>query len=89
MTSDVADSPARDEGGTVDARADLVRALRHLPLRERQCVVLRYYADLSEEETANALGVSLGTIKSSASRGLATLRTLVPSDTPSSKGATS
>lgn len=89
VTSDIEESATRDAHGTVDARADLVRALRHLPLRERQCVVLRYYADLSEEETANALGVSVGTVKSSASRGLATLRTIVKTDTPSSKGAAS
>lgn len=59
-------------------------------MRERQCVVLRYYADLSEEETANALGVSLGTVKSSASRGLATLRTLVPlASSETTKGSAS
>lgn len=89
-TADVAEAPTRDAHGTVDARADLVRALRELPLRERQCVVLRYYADLSEEETANALGVSLGTVKSSASRGLATLRTLVPlASSETTKGSAS
>lgn len=76
--TDCADErPGRDANETVDARADLVRALRVLPVRERQCVVLRYYADLSEQQTADALGVSVGTVKSSASRGLATLRTMV------------
>lgn len=53
---------------------DLVRALQEIPARERQVVVLRYYADMSEQAVADALDVSLGTIKSSASRGLAKLR---------------
>ena len=63
---------------TVDKRDQLVRALRTLPERERACVVLRHYADLSELDTADVLGVSLGTVKSSTSRGLARLRTALP-----------
>ena len=54
----------------------LLSALATLPLRERQCVVLRHYADLPEAEVADLLGVSIGTVKSSASRGLMRLRTL-------------
>lgn len=60
-----------------DRRVDLVRALQQLPPRERQCVVLRHYLDLSEQQTADTLGVSLGTVKSSTSRGLAGLRDLL------------
>lgn len=52
----------------------LVRALQRLSLRERQIVVLRYYADLPEAEVAATLGVSVGTVKSTASRALARLR---------------
>ena len=52
----------------------LVRALQDLTVRERQIVVLRYYADLPEAEVADLLGVSVGTVKSTASRGLAHLR---------------
>ncbi len=52
----------------------LVRALATLSPRERQVVVLRYYADVSEQEVAATLGIGLGTVKSSASRGLARLR---------------
>lgn len=56
---------------------DLVRALQQLPARERQIVVLRYYADQSELQVAQTLGVSLGTVKSSGSRGLGRLRVLL------------
>jgi RNA polymerase sigma-70 factor (sigma-E family) len=52
-------------------------ALRQLPERQRTAVVLRYYADLSEAETAAAMGVAVGTVKSSVSRGLDRLRDLV------------
>jgi RNA polymerase sigma-70 factor (sigma-E family) len=55
----------------------LLSALATLPLRERQCVVLRHYADVPESEAADLLGVSTGTVKSSTSRGLARLRTLL------------
>jgi RNA polymerase sigma factor (sigma-70 family) len=55
-------------------RIDLARALRRLPRRQRQVVVLRYLADWSENDVATALGVSGGAVKSHASRGLAALR---------------
>jgi len=55
----------------------LVRALATLAPRERQVVVLRHYVDLSEHEVAETLGVGLGTVKSSASRGLAKLREIL------------
>jgi RNA polymerase sigma-70 factor (sigma-E family) len=55
-------------------RIDLARALRRLPRRQRQVVVLRYMADWPELEVAEALGCSPGTVKSHASRGLAHLR---------------
>ena len=49
-------------------------ALRGLPSKQRAVVVLRYYDDLSVEQTAAALGCSAGTVKSQSSRGLAALR---------------
>jgi len=55
-------------------RIDLARALRRLPRRQREVVVLRYMADWPELEVAEALGCSPGTVKSHASRGLAHLR---------------
>ncbi|AKU16238.1 SigE family RNA polymerase sigma factor [Luteipulveratus mongoliensis] len=63
-----------DEHGRAEDRDLLMRLLRALPPRERQIVVLRHYDDLSEREVADALGISLGTVKSSTSRGLATMR---------------
>ncbi len=55
-------------------RIDIARALRRLPRRQREVVVLRYLADWPELEVADALGCSPGTVKSHASRGLAHLR---------------
>ena len=49
-------------------------ALADLPKRQRAMVVLRYYEDLNEAETADVLGVSIGTVKSTTSRALAKLR---------------
>ena len=55
-------------------RDTVVRALAALPARQRACVVLRYYEDLSVSETAEALGCSEGNVKSQTSRALATLQ---------------
>jgi RNA polymerase sigma-70 factor (sigma-E family) len=66
-----------DETDTVDERAVLFAALKHLPPRQRAAVVLRHYDGLSEAATAAALACSVGTIKSQTARGLATLRKLL------------
>jgi RNA polymerase sigma-70 factor (sigma-E family) len=58
----------------VDDRDALWRALGALPRRQRAVVVLRYYEDLSEADTASALGISTGTVKSQAAKALAALR---------------
>ncbi|MDQ3176214.1 MAG: SigE family RNA polymerase sigma factor [Actinomycetota bacterium] len=70
------DGDRAEPGGDVFAaeREELVAALRNLPRRQREAVVLRHVADLSEAETADALGCSVGTVKSTVSRGLASLR---------------
>jgi RNA polymerase sigma-70 factor (sigma-E family) len=58
----------------VDLRQALVQALRRLPDRQRAVVVLRFHGDLTEAATAQALGLSVGTVKSYTSRALTTLR---------------
>ena len=69
-------------GDRVDLALDLVRVLQALPRRERECVVLRHYLDLSEKDAATTLGVSTGTVKSSTSRGLAALRAALTEGEP-------
>ena len=54
--------------------ADLWALVQTLPRKQRAAVVLRYYGELSEAETAEVLGVSVGTVKSQTSRALAALR---------------
>lgn len=51
----------------------LLQAIRGLPPRQREALVLRYYLDLSEEETARSMGIRPGTVKSATSRALAAL----------------
>ena len=67
---------APDETVSVDQRDELVRLLRALPPRQRTAVILRYWEELSEAETARLMGCSVGNVKSSASRGLRKLREL-------------
>ena len=55
----------------------LLAALQRLPARQRTAVVLRYYSDMTEAQAAEAMGVTVGTVKSSVSRGLERLRTLL------------
>jgi RNA polymerase sigma-70 factor (sigma-E family) len=70
-----ADAPSA-ESQSLDSigNATLLAALRRLPVRQRETLVLRYYADLSEAEIAETLGISRGAVKSHASRGIAALR---------------
>jgi RNA polymerase sigma-70 factor (sigma-E family) len=60
-----------------DDRIVLLAALAAVPPRQRACLVLRYYDDLSIEATAEVLGCSVGTVKSNTSRGLEALRRLL------------
>ena len=69
---------ARDATVTVDNRDLVVRLLKDLPEQQRKIVVLRYYTDLTEQATADALGISVGAVKSAASRGLAAVRRALP-----------
>jgi RNA polymerase sigma-70 factor (sigma-E family) len=65
-----AHDPQYDGTGTA-----LWAAVRSLPPRQRTVIALRYYEQLTEAETAATLGISVGTVKSQASRAIATLRT--------------
>ena len=63
--------------GRVETSADLAQALGELPPRQRVALVLRYFEDLSEAEAAEAMGCSVGTVKSTTSRALERLRSAV------------
>lgn len=65
--------PDRTEDPDIPAVVDVQDALRELPFRKRACVVLRHAFDLSEKDTALALGISVGTVKSQTSKGMAEL----------------
>ncbi|MFE7133835.1 SigE family RNA polymerase sigma factor [Streptomyces sp. NPDC057638] len=78
---DVPDAvPVADAYAGVDLEQSLAAAVRALPARQRAVVVLRYFEDLSVEETAATLGCTTGTVKSQSSKALRTLRGLLPSD---------
>ena len=70
------EAPGSDSGALVTERRDAVlAAMRSLPDRQREVMALRYYAEMSEAEIADAMGISRGAVKSHASRGAAALRT--------------
>jgi RNA polymerase sigma-70 factor (sigma-E family) len=74
------DAGTADDGtAAVDLRDALVRLLAQLPPRQRAVIVLRYWEQRTEAETAALLGCSEGTVKSAASRGLRRLRELAES----------
>jgi RNA polymerase sigma-70 factor (sigma-E family) len=68
------DTVAPDPSGDVVDRRVLMEALAELPQRQRACVVLRYFDDLSVTDTAHALGCSEGTVKSQTSKAIGRLR---------------
>jgi RNA polymerase sigma-70 factor (sigma-E family) len=65
---------ATDPTDLLDVRRSLCAGLAMLPPRQRAVVVLRYFDDLTEVDTAQAMGCSVGTVKTHASRALHTLR---------------
>jgi RNA polymerase sigma-70 factor (sigma-E family) len=68
------DAPSAEVGALVgEEHRRVVAALRALPARQRECLALRYYLDLSEAETAATLGISAGSVKTHVHRGLAAL----------------
>jgi RNA polymerase sigma-70 factor (sigma-E family) len=73
-TEEVPDDGCPGDQSQIDDRAGLMAALGRLPARQRAVVVLRYFEDLSELETARLLNCSPGNVKSQASRALSKLR---------------
>jgi RNA polymerase sigma-70 factor (sigma-E family) len=69
------DMPSAEHGAMIQLeRSAVIAALRKLPDRQREAIVLRYYADLSEAEIAAAMGISRGAVKSHTARGMTALR---------------
>ena len=77
---DLPEQSADEHGARVDQRDWLWRELQTLAPRQRAALVLRYYEDLTEAQTADAMGCSVGTVKSQVSDGLKRLRARVGSD---------
>jgi RNA polymerase sigma-70 factor (sigma-E family) len=74
-TDEIPDQAAAEHGVSSDIQESLRRAVDRLPQRMRAAVTLRFYEDMTEAEIADVLGISLGTVKSTVSRGVAKLRT--------------
>lgn len=79
-TAEHTDSSTPPMSGVED-RMVLLRALADLAPRQRAALVLRYWEDMSVEDTAKALRCTTGTVKSQTARGLQAMRDLVPTDT--------
>jgi RNA polymerase sigma-70 factor (sigma-E family) len=73
------DIGAARQMGLIESRMELAHAVAALPPRQRAALVLRYFEDLSETETAEALGCSVGTVKSTTSRALERVRQVISS----------
>ncbi|MER7562957.1 SigE family RNA polymerase sigma factor [Streptomyces sp. NPDC048523] len=74
LVREVADTG--DRIAQADDRGALLTALAQLPPRQREAVVLRYWEDLTETQTAEAMGCSVGSVKSNAAKGIAKLRAI-------------
>jgi RNA polymerase sigma-70 factor (sigma-E family) len=73
-TDELPDQAVADHASDSDLADSVRRALDRLPQRMRAAVMLRYFEDMTEPEVAAALGISLGTVKSTVSRAVAKLR---------------
>jgi RNA polymerase sigma-70 factor (sigma-E family) len=72
------DMPSAEHGAlALLERSAVVKALRALPVRQREVVVLRFYADLSEAQIADTMGITRGAVKSHTSRAMAALRSVL------------
>jgi RNA polymerase sigma-70 factor (sigma-E family) len=73
-TDEIPDQPAADPADERDLQDVMQRALDRLPRQMRAAVMLRYYDDMTEPQVAEALGVTVGTVKSTVARAVAKLR---------------
>ncbi len=72
------DAPSAEAGAIGELeRSAVIDALSGLPARQREALVLRYYADLSEAEIAHTMGISRGAVKSHTARGMTALRNVL------------
>jgi RNA polymerase sigma-70 factor (sigma-E family) len=75
------DMPSAEHGAiALLERSAVIAALRTLPARQREALVLRFYADMSEAQIADTMRISKGAVKSHTARGMATLRTMLERD---------
>jgi RNA polymerase sigma-70 factor (sigma-E family) len=76
------DMPSAEHGAIIQLeRSAVVTALRSLPERQREALVLRYYGDMSEAQIASMMGISRGAVKSHTARAMSALRTVLERDT--------
>ena len=76
------DMPSAEHGAIIQLeRSAVVSALRSLPDRQREALVLRYYGDLSEAQIASVMGISRGAVKSHTARAMAALRAVLEQET--------
>jgi RNA polymerase sigma-70 factor (sigma-E family) len=80
LATDVPGESAEASAMLSEEQRAVARAIRRLPKRQREALVLRYYLDLSEEEIARTMGISRGTVKSATSRALAAVGRLLKED---------
>lgn len=78
LSKPMPDMPSAEEGAYEQLERDqLIRAMRGLQRRQREVLVLRYFADMTEVQVAETLGLSLGSVKAYGSRGIAALRVVM------------
>lgn len=87
LADEVGEGVPAPAGASYDDRDEVRRWLATLPEAQRRVVVLRHWCDLSEKETAETLGISLGAVKSLGSRGLAALRQVAEHPARPTEGA--
>ncbi len=76
------DMPSAEQGAlSLLERSAVIAALRTLPPRQREALVLKFYADLSEAQIATTMGISRGAVKSHTARGVAALRIVLALET--------